>query len=150
MAIHQTTRLLINLRSSPFKRHSPSSTAAVFSDDGTLLALGGKSISLIPGITSADVEYEGLLFGLQWLDRQWDDEHLIIRGDCKTIVDQLNGHAVPRKLLSKYEVSMDLLRRIGERATVVYQHVLRKENILCDFVCEGVMNIVAEQQVSMF
>lgn len=124
--------------------------AAVFSDDGTLLALGGKSISLIPDITSADVEYEGLLFGLEWLDRQWGDEQLIVRGDCKAIIDQLNGYAVPRKLLSKHEVAMELLGRIGEQATVAYEHVLRKENTLCDSVCEGVMNIVEQQQVSMF
>lgn len=124
--------------------------AAVFSDDGTLLALGGKSISLVPDITCAHVEYEGLLFGLDWLDRQWDDEQLIVRGDCKAIIDQLSGQAVPHKLLSKHEAAMELLGRIGEQATVAYEHVLRKENTVCDSVCECVMNIEEQQQVSMF
>ena len=124
--------------------------AAVFSDDGTLLALGGKSVSLTPDITSADVEYEGLLFGLEWLYRQWDDKQLIVRGDCKAVIDQLIGRAAPRKLLSKHDAAMELLGRIGEHATVAYEHVLRKENTLCDAICERVMNIKEQQEVSMF
>jgi hypothetical protein len=106
----------------------------------------------MPGITSADVEYEGLLFGLEWLDRQWygDDRLLIVRGDCKAIIDQLNGQSVPRKLLSKHEIASNLLGRIGEQTRTAYEHVLRKENLLCDSICAEVMNIVERQQVSMF
>jgi ribonuclease HI len=125
---------------------------AVFSDSDTLVALGGKSISLMPGVTSADVEYEGLLFGLDWLDRQWDGDEqvLIVRGDCKAIIDQLNGQSVPRKLRSKHKLALDLLGRIERQTKLVYEHVLRKENTLCDSICAQVMKIIEQQQVSMF
>jgi len=123
--------------------------AALYGDDHTLLTLGGKSLDIVPGITSADVEYDGLLFGLNhYLDERKDDDiTLSVRGDCKAIIDQLNGNAVPRKLQPKHETALNLLERIEK---VAFEHVPREENKLCDAICAGVTTIMEQRQVAAF
>lgn len=130
--------------------------AALYTADNTLLAIGGKSLDIIPDITSADVEYDGLLFGLnKCLDecrwKQQDDAPIVVvhvRGDCKAIIDQLNGIAVPRKLLPKHERALNMIERA--RFSVSFEHVIRDENVLCDSICAGVMNILEQRQVTTF
>jgi len=38
--------------------------AAIILSDGNILAMGGKTIDIVPCISSADIEYEGFLLGL--------------------------------------------------------------------------------------
>ena len=87
---------------------SASASAALFlkekdesSADERLLAIGAKSLS--GTLTSADAEYEGLLMGLEHLeslllyhDSYAMEQQLIIRGDCKAVIDQLNSRSNPR------------------------------------------------------
>lgn len=120
--------------------------AAIYDDHNALLALGGKSLDIIPDITSADVEYDGLLFGATECIHKGEDT-LTIRGDCKAIIDQLHGRAVPRKLKPKHEVALKLLERIEN---VSFEHVPREDNKLCDAICAAVMNIIEERQVATF
>jgi len=94
----------------------------------------------VPGMTSADTEYEGLLLGLEWflhalsseqddgsnnsVLNEWNDtisnEHqllgpkLTIRGDCKAVIDQLKSRSVPRKMETKYNLAMDRLNTIKD------------------------------------
>lgn len=124
--------------------------AALYDDNDNHVAIGGKALEIIPETNSADVEYDGLLFGLKkcFDDELWknDDTLVIVRGDCKAIIDQLNGKAAPRKLLTKHELVLSLLESIGKQ--VSFQHVPRKENVLCDSTCAALMNILEQRQVS--
>ena len=80
---------------------------ALYDDDHKLVCLGGKSLDIVPDITSANVEYDGFLFGLNAPCLCSETDQLIVRGDCKAIIDQLNGNAVPRKLLPKHEAALE-------------------------------------------
>jgi ribonuclease HI len=116
-------------------------------DDDNLLTLGGKLLEIIPDMTSADVEYEGLLFGLNHCVNISPDTSLIVRGDCKAIIDQLNGDSVPRKLRPKHELVLKLLERMQK---VSFEHVPRDENKVCDAICAAITNIVEQRQLSTF
>lgn len=127
--------------------------AVLFAHDNSnnCLAVGGKRLEITPDITSADVEYDGLLFGLtECLNNEWsiNDGVLIVRGDCKAIIDQWNGKAVPRKLLPKHELAMKLIERMGMQ--VSFEHVTREDNVLCDSICAAVMHISEEREVARF
>ena len=119
-----------------------------------LVAFGGRCITIFPGITSADTEYDGLLLGLAWLvnavssDQKYyelkgmmnKNEHqlypttLIIRGDCKGVIDQLKSRSVPRKMEEKYNLAMDRIQTLRETyATICFEHVPRGDN------CSSVM-----------
>lgn len=121
--------------------------AALYNDDDNLLTLGGKLLEIVPDMTSADVEYEGLLFGLNHCVNISPDAGLIVRGDCKAIIDQLNGDSVPRKLRPKHELALKILEIIEN---VSFEHVPRDENKVCDSICAAIMNIVEQRQLSTF
>mmetsp|Transcript_20636 Transcript_20636/g.29435 ORF Transcript_20636/g.29435 Transcript_20636/m.29435 type:complete len:381 (-) Transcript_20636:389-1531(-) len=103
---------------------SASCGAAVFLDDhDTLIAIGGKRLKESSySSTSAEAEYEGVLFGLRWILNAMSTPNrgllpigpteLTIRGDCKTVVKQLTGTSNPRKLERKHEEAVSLLDEI--------------------------------------
>ena len=138
-----------SLRSNPSSggATAASCAAAVLqNDDKAVLAVGGRSLStdVVPGLTSGEAEYGGLIFGLEYisnallLQKQADDsairiEHLwrqeikkhgdvesaapailTIRGDCKTVIDHCQGRAVPRKLRPKYDMTMEQIECIRD------------------------------------
>lgn len=128
-----------------------------------LVAFGGSCIPIFPGITSADTEYDGLLLGLTWLvnavssDQEYEyelkgmmnnNEHqilypttLIIRGDCKGVIDQLKSRSVPRKMEEKYLLAMDRIQTLRETyATICFEHVPRADNCFCDALCKFITN----------
>lgn len=141
-------------------RKLPSCSSAILADgDEQVLALGGKLIPFMPGMTSADAEYDGLLVGLEWLGKQEDDwwtkhassKTLTIRGDNKAIIDQLSGSALPRKLLSKHEYGQSIFDNINKHLTTVnYQHVLRHQNALCDAVCGEIIQLSVSRTLNSF
>ena len=98
------------------------------------------------------MEYDGLLFGLNHcLDNECiknNNDVLVVRGDCKAIIDQWNGKAVARKLLPKHEVALALIERIGKQ--VSFEHVTREENVLCDSICAAVMHIAEQREIVRF
>mmetsp|Transcript_21449 Transcript_21449/g.30321 ORF Transcript_21449/g.30321 Transcript_21449/m.30321 type:complete len:382 (+) Transcript_21449:23-1168(+) len=136
--------------------------AAVFdNEDSSLLSLGGKSIEIVPDLTSADIEYDGLILGLGWLSKRnkawWAqrDNSLTILGDCKAVIDQINGRSAPQKMLWKYEEAIELLDIIEKKMTITFgsaeikcEHILRKENTLTDAVCIGVMKTLEQKAVA--
>ena len=138
-----------SLRSNPSSGGAiaASCAAAVLqNDDKAVLAVGGRSLStdVVPGLTSGEAEYGGLILGLEYisnallLQKQADDsairiEHLwrqeikkhgdaesaaaatlTIRGDCKTVIDHCQGCAVPRKLRPKYDMTMEQIECIRD------------------------------------
>lgn len=140
-------------------------------DEKMVVALGGKLLEIVPMITSADVEYEGLLYGLDWLidsfsaknEIKYDGDNdimesvLIIRGDCKAVIDQLNSRSVPRKMETKYCLVMDKIQSLKElyslhqrrttpslspdiELSVLFEHLPREKNCLCDALCKLVIN----------
>mmetsp|Transcript_6349 Transcript_6349/g.9347 ORF Transcript_6349/g.9347 Transcript_6349/m.9347 type:complete len:347 (-) Transcript_6349:44-1084(-) len=125
-----------------------SAGAAIIRDD-SVIAVGGKAISLYPGITSADVEFEGLLLGLDYLSTEYkenerNDGILTVEGDCKAVIDQMTGVAKGGKLEKKYESANSYLNRLGF-ADINFCHIPRRRNTLCDSVCEEVINLLVEQ-----
>jgi len=145
-----------------------------------LAAIGGRYLPIVPGITSADTEYDGLLLGLEWLvcafssdqeiynmDLYKDDEQrllgpkLIIRGDCKTVIDQLESRSIPRKMEEKYNLAVQRIESLKElysefqqrivcknlddetvlqELTICFEHVPRENNHFCDAICKLVIN----------
>jgi len=152
-----------------------------------LVAIGGRYLPNVPGITSADTEYEGLLLGLEWLVRAISSEQensssisilndlsnveyqlarskLIIRGDCKTVIDQLKSRSVPRKMEAHYNLALDRIESlkdlyadyhqrttcdnflgtadvsIPQELSVCFEHVPREENTFCDALCKLIIN----------
>ena len=147
-----------------------------------MIAIGGKFIQNEPFITSADTEYEGLILGLDWLVdelssestdmlnegcRLGDGEHLsadtlIIRGDCKSVIDQINSRSIPRKMQTKYNLAMDKIDSIkqlyaeryyhrtmhenlgttnhNDMLSVHLEHVQREYNTFCDAICKLIIN----------
>lgn len=137
-----------SLRSNPSSGGAiaASCAAAVLqNDDKAVLAVGGRSLStdVVPGLTSGEAEYSGLILGLEYISNalvlgQADDsairiEHLwrqeinkhgdvesaaaatlTIRGDCKTVIDHCQGCAVPRKLRPKYDMTMEQIECIRD------------------------------------
>jgi len=136
--------------------------ASVILDDasGDIIALGAKEVvnssPLGKKITSADVEYEGFLLGLNCLldlfqqcpeivrkntihgSDSGSGRNVIIRGDCKTIMDQFKGKSIPRKLRFYHESCMDVLEQLESchGVTFSFQHVGREHNELCDGMCK--------------
>lgn len=142
-------------------------SSAIFDEvSEDIIALAAKEVhsSSIIGrqiITSADVEYEGLLLGLNGLlemfqrfpelttgthsERDVSDtvsscssRNVIIRGDCKTVVDQFKGKSIPRKLKFHHEACMQVLEQLekSHNVTFSFQHVGREYNQLCDGMCK--------------
>jgi len=146
-------------------RNTAAASAALFKSDGNsadeerLFAIGAKSLS--DSRTSADAEYEGLLMGLDQLETalssQDDDvllgEHqeLIIRGDCKAVIDQLNSRSNPRKTEMYYKRSIEKILRIRDCSSVTkvaFEHVPRESNMICDAMCKLVLNIDQKRVVA--
>ena len=153
--------------------------AALVILNNTTAFLGGKllrpdkttSTSSSPSLTSAEVEYEGLLLGLNQIlalsqrQRQVDEVQMIepwrlltIQGDCKAVVQQMNGSSRPRKLGLSHHRAASILNRI-ERAwledheterndarqmscstpQISVQHIGRGNNQLCDGVADTII-----------
>ena len=133
------------------------SSALLADDDKNIIALAGKSIPCFCQTTSADVEYEGLVLGLQMLyfvqqqsakcrrDGILHNSHkgtvVIVRGDCKTVIDQLIGVSTPRKQRSYYEEVMKIIAELEKDldVTLEFEHVNRDKNGLCDGMCKVIV-----------
>jgi ribonuclease HI len=125
--------------------------------------MGGKMLDLMPGMTSADVEYEGLLMGLDKVKIYLSDNQnmaslmasstdpaLTVKGDCKVIVDQFQGKSIPRKMETKYNIAIEKMRSIQnlcaaypqatKKLSVRFQHIPRDDNHLCDAICRLLVN----------
>ncbi|KAL3809026.1 hypothetical protein ACHAXA_010921 [Cyclostephanos tholiformis] len=143
------------------------------------IGIGGRFLPNTPHMTSATSEYEGMLLGLDWLERSFSsvfmfnklsdpmdlvyDTKLIIRGDCKLVINQLNSHSVSRKMEPHYNRAMTGIERIrslyaeyhrrtmcehwgtpdislSPSLNVCFEHVPRKDNYLCDALCKMIIN----------
>ena len=136
-------------------QHPRASCAASiqFDIEGKDMSLGGKLLTCASSSTSAESEYEGLLLGLERLrdlsmlesssvqrgitffPTAKSDLKVQVFGDCKTVIQQMNGLSRPRKLEIFQARARDLITEIKEthpHAKFHFQHVPRAENILCD------------------
>ena len=82
-----------------------------------------------------------------------------IEGDCKTVIDQLSGRSVPRKLESLHQrakllidklYSMHITTDVSNRQSnvdsyfdVEYQHIPRSRNSISDGLCNNLMSIIS-------
>ncbi|KAG7339258.1 reverse transcriptase-like protein [Nitzschia inconspicua] len=80
---------------------------------------------------------------------------LRIQGDCKTVIDQLSGKAVPRRLERLWKEAQDQLERIQQQQqqeeshtddfslVMEYELLPRNENKICDNVCNNLMSVMS-------
>jgi len=133
------------------------------SNDGVLFspfALGCRRLVPNLGLTSAQTEYEGLLLGLEFLndlesftdlvskeETSTTENSLLIIGDCKAVIDQINGKSIPRKMGTMHERSVDIMTQLGNKFDMVEaRHIPRTENILCDSLCADLMTVIEWQE----
>lgn len=144
-------------------------------------AIGGKYLPIEIGMTSAHSEYEGLLLGLDYLVEAFSspipgkapllpdtnqfysqNATLMVRGDCKTVIDQMNSKSTPRKMEQHYNSAMSKIEKIRQLYTdccnqrlnsgdidstyrqlnVRYEHIPRELNYVCDKICKMIMQHV--------
>ena len=130
------------------------------SENVVLSALGCRWLPSSLGMTSAHAEYGGLLLGVEFLNELDSNDlffskktgkyprSLLIRGDCKTVIDQMNGKSVPRRMESMHRKVVDLLSQMEHKFdSVKSQHVTRENNALCDSLCGNLMNVIEWQEV---
>jgi ribonuclease HI len=106
-------------------------------------------------MTSALAEYEGLLLGLDWLceempsrlrqkDKGPSSNILLIQGDCKTVIDQLSGKSLSRKLQVQHRQALERLDRLqGIFDKMEFEHIPRSQNSVCDNLCANLMHAAA-------
>jgi ribonuclease HI len=117
--------------------------------------LGGQILNCSASTSSAEVEYHGLILGLEGLLSFWqgtmtdssptttsalcaangDSPIVQILGDCKTVLHQMEGLSRPRRLESFHEHAMRMLqelRSIQPNVEFRFQHIPRSQNQLCD------------------
>ena len=121
------------------------------SNEDGMLSLGGKLLDCSTSTTSAEVEYQGLMLGLEGLllhviqDNDWlpdssrfqIDEPVLVQvcGDCKTVIQQMNNLSHARKLEPLHNRAGELLQELKSRQPkmrVQFRHIPRIENQLCD------------------
>jgi ribonuclease HI len=127
--------------------------------------VGGKGLVASSTTTSGEVEYEGLLFALTTLRsyittrggciiNESEDLNIQIQGDCKTVIDQMNGKSIPRKLEHYFhqavakvlEIEHEMLL-IGHANKIQFQHVPRSNNVVCDRVSAC---IILNQEIKVY
>jgi ribonuclease HI len=117
-------------------------------DEPCLLLVGGKGLEATSTSTSGEVEYEGLLFALKSLRTYLGTQDIsvvesitsiAISGDCKTVIDQMNGTSNSRKLdlyhLSALAEVDALLHERFQNAPgqkLQFEHIPRTDNTVCD------------------
>jgi len=174
-------RLPSNYRSEEIRPHHllssqksiASCAAALIDEDGqTILSLGGQPIPITPKLTSADVEYEGLLLGLNHLlylsehellttlcfgekDYNKGSLKIVVRGDCKVVFDHMNQVATPRKQRAYYNKAKSTMEQMqsvelaaGRGAPFFhFEHVPREKNVLCDLLCRMMISALQSKAV---
>ena len=104
-----------------------------------VLYIGGKYLDTSKIKTSGEAEFEGLILGLEGL-LAWQkyvapvvDGAILVRGDCKTAIQHMQGRSRPRKLANLYDHAIALVQRIPW--TLQFEHCPRENNVLCDRLC---------------
>lgn len=126
------------------------------------LALGSYWVPMEQDMTSAHAEYHGLLLGLEHLaglegiddlvpggngSGAKKENMLLIRGDCKTVTDQLNGRSTPRKLEALNLAAQELLSQLGRQFDhIEAAHIPRAENKLCDNICSELIDTISSKE----
>lgn len=123
---------------------------------GKIIALCSRNIPISPFVTSADVEYDALLLGMECIqeltfesNENWKDMHIIVKGDCRMVIDQMNGVSIPRKQKIYYDQISDLVVEITKKHNISFefQHVNREFNQVCDEMCKAV--ILSQQKAEI-
>ncbi len=131
------------------------------SETGEIILLGGKEIPYYgqSQTTSADVEYEGLILGLKGLLNVCEDcvrdedtlkSPIIVRGDCKTVIDQMNGNSLPRKQKAYCNEAILIVEQIKQAYDVdlQFEHINREYNELCDVMCKIIIERLQQNAIS--
>ncbi len=159
----------------PFKMATGSASVSVLvggesTFDGSKLlpvAVGAHWLPLDTDMTSAHAEYYGLLLGLEYLNdlkslydlfprksitiNDIDECSIVIRGDCKAVIDQLSGKSIPRKVEMLHRRAINLLSQLENKVgNLEAKHMTRDQNTLCDGLCSSLMNLMECQVMKSF
>lgn len=136
-----------------FKQKQRASCAAyICLKDGSREFLGGRILSCSSLTTSAEVEYEALILGLEGLQQvlreiplatfESDVFPVTVRGDCKMVLQQMSGGSRPRKMESFYNRAsrvVDDIQTHNPTVQISFQHIPRTQNIISDRLCSEML-----------
>jgi ribonuclease HI len=99
--------------------------------------LGAKEIVVNSQTSSAEVEFQSLYHGLKKLAYILQDYEsacltVTVNGDCKNVINQMNGLARPRKLEKYYTECKNLIKQQMSTHRFIFRHVPRSQNVVCD------------------
>ena len=127
------------------------SCAACIEVDGSPRLMAGKLLPLSIDFSSAHAEYHGLILGLEWMVKNPMKENerlncpqLLIQGDCKTVIDQLNGRALSRKLRSLHEKALHYIAILENTFEITAVHKKREYNVVCDYLCSHIIELTSD------
>jgi ribonuclease HI len=124
---------------------SRAACAAILFDNERFISLGGKRLE--DNTSSINAEYEGILLGLRELVRRCDANdkvqrsqplRILIQGDCKTVIQQVQGRAKPRLMQEYCKQANSLIDMLP--CHVELQHIPRERNTVCDSVAGAIVS----------
>jgi ribonuclease HI len=140
-----------------YQQQQRASCAVFIQFDESREILGGRILhSCSASTTSAEVEYEALILGLEGLNQHWPENdpsteasiHRVnVLGDCKTVIQQMSGGSRPRKTESLFRRASEAAGALQARHPNVqfsFRHIPRIQNTITDRLCS---TILAEKQL---
>jgi ribonuclease HI len=118
--------------------------AVIYAPSGARVYAAGR---FLQHCTNNEAEYNGLLLGLQWLNKHHQDvgnvEYARIVGDSKLVIEQMKGaYKVNAVNLQPLFVEAQALTRQMPR--VEFEHVVRSANAEADMQCNKACNMRAD------
>ena len=140
------------------------------------IAVGSRSLPIPLDMTSAHTEYEGLILGLDRLcnnppssllspttqtgnnpsgfghnSSDTGQEHMLwIQGDCKAVIDSINGKSQPRKLRHLHQRVQDFMEVLlyDQKlfSTIHVKHIPRSQNSVTDNLCGNHMTMASSEE----
>ena len=108
-----------------------------------VLHMGGKHLDTNRVKTSGEAEFEGLILGLEGLLEHQEsltpfvDGVILVQGDCKTAIQQMQGRSRSRKMTHLCDKANELVQEIPW--SLQFEHCPREQNVLCDRLCYGIL-----------
>lgn len=110
-----------------------------------ILYIGASRLDATEYTTSGEAEFAGLILGLEGILEYQDSlsayiecgDTIQVEGDCKTVIQQMQGRSLSRKLGPLCQVAKAKLSQIPWK--VQFAFVPRVDNFFCDRICYGLM-----------
>jgi hypothetical protein len=76
---------------------------------------------------------------------------VVVKGDCKTVIDQMNGKAKPRKQRVQYIEAQSLVQELSDKfeCSCTFEHVNRDKNKISDHACRKIMENIQLKEIQI-